>query len=94
MGGLIARYYLEVLGGWQTCRALITFGTPYRGSVNSLDFLANGYKKSFLDLTEVMRSFTSVYQLLPIYEMVNVDGQYRRIADPDLTIDNVDRAKS
>jgi pimeloyl-ACP methyl ester carboxylesterase len=94
MGGLIARYYLEVLGGWQTCRALITFGTPYRGSVNSLNFLANGYKKSFLDLTEVMRSFTSVYQLLPIYEMVNVDGQYRRIADPDLTIDNVDREKA
>ena len=92
MGGLIARYYLEVLGGWQTCRALITFGTPYRGSVNSLNFLANGYKKLFVDLTEVMRSFTSVYQLLPIYEMVNVGGTYKRIAE--LTIDNVDKVKA
>nr|MDJ0572732.1 lecithin--cholesterol acyltransferase [Pleurocapsa sp. MO_192.B19] len=33
MGGLVSRYHLEVLGGWQDCRALFTFGTPYRGSV-------------------------------------------------------------
>lgn len=92
MGGLVARHYLEVLGGWQTCRALITFGTPYRGSVDALGFLANGYKKLFLDLTEVMRSFTSIYQLLPIYEMVNVDDEYRRIED--LTIDKVDQGKA
>src|SRR5207249_1798061 len=25
MGGLISRYYLEVLEGWRDCRALITF---------------------------------------------------------------------
>src|SRR5574341_2555668 len=31
MGGLVARYWLEVLEGWPDCRALITFGTPYRG---------------------------------------------------------------
>jgi triacylglycerol esterase/lipase EstA (alpha/beta hydrolase family) len=63
MGGLVARYYLEVLEGWRDCRALITFGTPYRGSANALNYLANGYKKLFLDLTEVMRSFSSIYQL-------------------------------
>src|SRR5690606_41822734 len=39
MGGLVARYYLEVLGGWDSCRALITFGTPHRGSLNALDSL-------------------------------------------------------
>ncbi|MBE9070862.1 hypothetical protein IQ260_29945 [Leptolyngbya cf. ectocarpi LEGE 11479] len=92
MGGLVARHYLEVLEGWQSCRALVTFGTPYRGSVNALNFLVNGYKKLFVDLTDVMRSFTSVYQLLPIYEMVSVDGAYRRIAD--LTIDTVDSKKA
>jgi hypothetical protein len=83
MGGLIARYYLEVLEGWRDCRALITFGTPYRGSVNALNFLVNGYKKlPFLDLTEPVRSFPSVYQLLPIYKMVNVgDNQYQRVAE-------------
>lgn len=81
MGGLVSRYYLEVLEGWRDCRALFTFGTPYRGSVNAVNFLANGYKKLFLDLTEVMRSLTSIYQLLPIYEMVNIGGEYKRIAE-------------
>ena len=83
MGGLVSRYYLEVLEGWRDCRALFTFGTPYRGSVNAVNFLANGYKKLFLDLTEVMRSLTSIYQLLPIYEMVNIGGEYKRIAEAD-----------
>lgn len=81
MGGLVSRYYLEALEGWKKCRALITFGTPYRGSVNALDFLANGYKKRFIDLSEVLRSFTSVYQLLPVYKVVDVNGDYQRIED-------------
>jgi pimeloyl-ACP methyl ester carboxylesterase len=83
MGGLVCRYYLEVLEGWRECRALITFGTPYRGSLNALDFLSNGYKKRFVDLTEAMRSFTSVYQLLPIYRAVKIDHTYRRVAEID-----------
>ena len=83
MGGLVSRYYLEVLEGWRDCKALFTFGTPYRGSLNAVNYLANGYKKLFLDLTEVMRSFTSVYQLLPIYEMVKVGDKYHRIAEVD-----------
>ena len=81
MGGLISRYYLEVLGGWQDCRALFTFGTPYRGSLNAVDFLANGYKQAFIDLTEVMRSLTSVYQLLPIYKVLQINNETQRIAE-------------
>jgi pimeloyl-ACP methyl ester carboxylesterase len=69
MGGLIARYYIEVLGGWADTRSLITFGTPYRGSIDALDSLVNGVEKlrGAVDFTELTRSFTSVYQLLPIY---------------------------
>jgi pimeloyl-ACP methyl ester carboxylesterase len=93
MGGLIARYYLEVLEGWQDCRVLITFGTPYRGSLNALGFLANGYKKQFLDLTDVMRSFTSVYQLLPIYQAVKDGGSFARVAEID-GIPNVVRTRA
>jgi pimeloyl-ACP methyl ester carboxylesterase len=81
MGGLVARYYLEVLEGWRTCRALITFGTPYRGSLNSVNFLANGYKQLFLDLTEAMRSFPSVYQLLPIYPALRIGDEWHRVAE-------------
>ena len=81
MGGLVARYYLEVLEGWPNCRALITFGTPYRGSLNALNYLANGYKKLFVDLTEVMRSFPAMYQLLPIYQALRDGSQYIRVAE-------------
>ena len=34
MGGLVARYFLECLEGWRDTRQLVTFGTPYRGSLN------------------------------------------------------------
>ena len=81
MGGLVSRYWLECLGGWRDCRALFTFGTPHRGSLSALDFLANGYKKLVLDLTEAMRSFPSVHQLLPIYEALSADGTVNRVAE-------------
>lgn len=81
MGGLVSRYYLEKLDGWKDCKALITFGTPFRGSVNSLNFLANGYKKLFLDFSEIIRSLPAVYQLLPVYKMVKIGDEYKRITE-------------
>jgi len=70
MGGLLSRYFLDVLGGWQDTRGLITFGTPYRGALTALDTLSNGVRKGPLDLshiTDFCRTCTSIYQLLPIY---------------------------
>lgn len=93
MGGLVSRYYLEVLEGWRDSRALFTFGTPYRGSLKAVNFLANGYKQQFLDLTEVMRSLTSIYQLLPIYEVVKIGESYKRIAEAD-GLPNIDKGKA
>lgn len=75
MGGLVARYFIEALGGWRDTKMLITLGTPHRGSVKALDFLVNGLSKKFgsvtlLELTKFVRSCPSVYQLLPIYPCV------------------------
>jgi pimeloyl-ACP methyl ester carboxylesterase len=75
MGGLVARYFLEALDGWRVTRTLVTLGTPHRGSVKALDFLVNGLTKTLgpiklIDLTKLVRSLPSVYQLLPIYECV------------------------
>ena len=87
MGGLVSRYFLELLDGWKDTRLLITFGTPYRGSLNALDFIANGMAKglgpvTLMDLTSLLRSFTSVYQLLPIYPCVDPgDGTLRRVTE-------------
>lgn len=95
MGGLVARHFLEVLDGWRDTRALVTFGTPYRGALNALDFLVHGMKKSFgpltlFDLSALVRSFTSVYQLLPVYPCVDSgDGRLVRIAETS-GIPNVD----
>ncbi|MFP4437070.1 MAG: esterase/lipase family protein [Chloroflexaceae bacterium] len=92
MGGLVARYYLEVLGGWQDCRALFTYGTPHRGSVNALDVLCNGWKKYRLDLSEVVRSLPAAYQLLPMYEMIQVEGNYAGVTTIN-TLPNLPRQK-
>jgi pimeloyl-ACP methyl ester carboxylesterase len=82
MGGLVARYYLEVLEGsnWKQCRALITFGTPYWGAVDAINYVANGYKQQLLDLTEVLRSFPSVYELMACYDVVKVGQDWRKVA--------------
>lgn len=83
MGGLVARYFLEVLGGWRDTRALVTFGTPYRGSLNALDTLSNGLGRAFglFDLTTLVRSFPSVHQLLPIYPCIEVNGTTQRLTE-------------
>ena len=79
MGGLVARYFLECLGGWQHTRTLITLGTPHRGSLNGVDFLVHGMKKGIgplgLDLGPLLRSYPSVYQLLPIYPCIDIGKQ-------------------
>jgi pimeloyl-ACP methyl ester carboxylesterase len=78
MGGLVARYFLECLGGWQHTRALITLGTPHQGSLNAVDFLVHGTKKGVgpfgIDLSPLLRSYPSVYQLLPIYRCIDSGG--------------------
>ncbi len=93
MGGLVSRYYLEVLEGWRDCKVLFTFGTPYRGSINAVNFVANGYKKLFLDLTEVLRSLSSVYQLMPIYKALKIGADYQRVAETD-NLPNIVKAKA
>ena len=93
MGGLVARHYLECLDGWRDCRALVTFGTPFRGSVAAVDYLANGYKQLFVDLTAVLRSMPSVYELLPIYPALKVEGKYARVHEAD-GLPHIDRARA
>jgi pimeloyl-ACP methyl ester carboxylesterase len=97
MGGLVSRYFLECLDGWRTTRVLLTFGTPYRGSMNAVTTLAHGMRKKIgpvgLDLSALARSFTSIYQLLPTYPCVAAgEGDLVRVAD--VAIPNVDRAKA
>ncbi|MFF5489285.1 esterase/lipase family protein [Streptomyces virginiae] len=78
MGGLVARWYVECLGGHEITRHLITLGTPHRGSMNALDSLVNGMTKGWgplsVDLSAFARSLPSLHQLAPDYKCVTVPG--------------------
>jgi pimeloyl-ACP methyl ester carboxylesterase len=94
MGGLVSRYFLECLEGWKDTRMLVTFVTPYRGSPNALDGLANGLKKGPLDLLRLARQLTAIYQLLPVYRCYDPgDGTLVRVGETS-GIPNLDAAKA
>ncbi|MBC7880755.1 MAG: hypothetical protein H7Y37_05420 [Anaerolineae bacterium] len=81
MGGLVARYYLDVLGGWQNCRALITLGTPFRGSPLAAGALSNGNRiLGIIDVSDALRTMDSPYQLLPSYRFVLNENEYHSLS--------------
>ncbi len=89
MGGLVARWYLDVLGGHADTRALITIGTPYQGAAPAIDAIVNGVRPGLgplrVNLTPMVRSFPSVYQLLPQYPCVDPGtGNLQRPTDANL----------
>jgi hypothetical protein len=68
-GGLISRYYAEVLDRWVLTRKAVTIGTPYQGA-KALGVLARGtvpFGKLKVDLRKVTRSLPSLAEVLPTY---------------------------
>lgn len=89
MGGLVARYFVEALEGWRDTKAVVTFGTPFYGSLNAVDFLVNGFHKHLgpfnVDLSPLLRSMTSVHQLVASYRCIyRPDGTVATPADAHL----------
>ncbi|MFF2375087.1 esterase/lipase family protein [Streptomyces xiamenensis] len=79
MGGLVTRYYLEVLGGRETARSLVTIGTPYAGAVKAVRILTGTPSSRKLlgigtrlreAFVTAARTMPSVHQLLPTYQCV------------------------
>jgi pimeloyl-ACP methyl ester carboxylesterase len=97
MGGIVSRYYLECLDGWRDTRVLVTFGTPYSGSLNSVGTLVNGLEKKIgpvgIDLSGLVRSLTAVYQLLPTYACYD-GGDGKLVGVGEATIPHVDQQKA
>jgi hypothetical protein len=85
MGGLVARWFTEVLGGRELTRQLITIGTPHRGAASALLRLSNGLDLSFgpvgVPLTKILRSLPSAHQLLPTYRCVDTADGLKRIGE-------------
>lgn len=88
MGGLVARWYIEMCGGAEITRKLITIGTPWRGAAMAVDKLVNGIAPKFSSIsdgiTEFSRSLPSLYQLLPEYAAVLSGSEYRKLNEIDL----------
>ncbi|MFD9032938.1 esterase/lipase family protein [Streptomyces sp. NPDC059567] len=74
MGGLVVRYYTEVLGGWERTRSVATLGTPFSGSVKALRFLTGRARWLPGSLNEWLHGICSTYpslgQLIPTYRVV------------------------
>jgi hypothetical protein len=78
-----------VLGGREVTSKLITIGTPYQGSINALDALVNGLFLGLgpigVSLDKLVRSFSSVHQLLPTYDCLDIgNGGLRNLAGSNL----------
>lgn len=88
MGGLVARYYLDVLGGAEITRSLVTFGSPHRGAADAVLRLVNGVKVGKgplkIDVSALGRSLPSTYQLLPTYRCVNTTKGRQTLGDARL----------
>ena len=85
MGGLVARYWAALPGQARMCRAVITVGTPHQGAPKALDWVINGARvgpgpvrgvtgRLLAKITDVLRGWQAVYDLLPIYRAVRDDS--------------------
>jgi hypothetical protein len=81
MGGLVARSWAGLPGQARLCRAILTLGTPHLGAPKALDWVVNGASlgpgpiraataRLLGDVTEVLRGWQAVYDLLPTYQAI------------------------
>ncbi len=91
MGGLIASWWWAFLSEGIEVDQIITLGTPYRGAAKALDVLVNGMRIGPFDVrqavTDTVRTWDSVFDLLPHYQVVegNADSLYPHDLPPAIT---------
>jgi pimeloyl-ACP methyl ester carboxylesterase len=77
MGGLVARYYAEVLDTHGYTRRVVSIGTPFRGAAKALGILANEHVKVGplkVKIRQLAETFPSVAELLPTYPCLGPDS--------------------
>lgn len=93
MGGLVARYFAEVLDTEHHTRRVITIGTPYLGAVKTLPVVANGqvrFGPKRFKLGTLARSLPSVAELLPMYRCYGPDSAHLvTLSDPSVSLPNL-----
>ncbi len=93
MGGLIARYYVSVLGGSEIVRQTFTLGTPVYGAVKAAYMISTGAEAKLpaRRLRDVTRTMPGVYDLLPRYRCVRDGVDYRKLTADDVVAVGGDR---
>ena len=81
MGGLVTRFYVNRLDGHQTCRRIITIGTPYTGSIKAIRALTGDLPLVPDSLVDVSRSFPALHQLLPSFRCVRQGSETVALTD-------------
>ncbi|MFF0214822.1 esterase/lipase family protein [Streptomyces vinaceus] len=81
LGGLVARHYVERLGGHEVTRRVITLGTPHRGSLRALSDLVDGGGRRDPELGAFARSLPSLHQLAPDGACMEGPGGLARLRD-------------
>ena len=80
MGGLIASWWWAFLSEGIEVDQIITLGTPFRGAAKALNVLVNGMRIGPYvpqAVTDTVRTWDSVFDLLPHYQVVNGNDKYR-----------------
>lgn len=101
MGGLVARWYLQHLGGAEVTRKLITIGTPWRGSTEAVLKLVHGAAPMLGRFQEPLlqfgRSLPSLYQLTPEFACVARGAEFLTTTEtevPELSATRLADARS
>ncbi|HEY3365471.1 MAG TPA: Ig-like domain-containing protein [Symbiobacteriaceae bacterium] len=74
MGGLVSKYFMVELGGWQYVNSFVSIGTPYLGAPKTFKVLVAGDDLMRQTSEHVLDSFPGMMQLLPSAAYVNGDG--------------------
>ena len=81
MGGLVAAWWWAFLSEGIEVDQIITLGTPFRGAAKALNVLVNGMRIGPFDVpqavTDTVRIWDSVFDLLPHYQVVDGTDKYR-----------------
>lgn len=83
-GGLVGRYFAEMLGGKEALRALVTLGTPYLGRLLVATTMLRKERLSPLPLGEAFATWPSAHQQLPTYPCVRQDGRLLSLTEAAL----------
>lgn len=88
MGGLVARFYAQVLGGAQDVRTTITLGTPYYGSPKTAYMMGTGrgapVPLPHIRMKRLVRTMPGMYDLLPHYRALRRGDKAEMLTPADV----------